>query len=123
MSAAKPTQPTGQRGEQLAASYLKKQGYHIITTNWRCKLGEIDIVARQNETLVFVEVRTRHAPLPEAAFESIRSRKQERLVKAAHLYLSTHHLDDISWRVDVIAIAVPQKGDPLIEHVQDALEW
>lgn len=117
------SQPFGQRGEKLAADYLKQRGYAILGVNWRCKYGELDIVARQGQTLVFVEVRTRHAALPEAAFASITERKRQRLVRAATLYLAQHHLDAALWRIDVVAIAIPQTGSPLIEHVTDALDW
>ncbi|MBI5669293.1 MAG: YraN family protein [Chloroflexi bacterium] len=117
------SQPFGQRGEQLATHYLKQQGYTIIGTNWHCRFGEIDIIARQGDTLVFVEVRARHAALPEAAFASISKRKRARLLRAAHLYLADHQLENANWRVDVIAIAIPPSGRPMIEHVADALDW
>src|SRR5262245_3448238 len=113
----------GQRGEQLAVAYLQQHGYSIITTNWHCPSGELDIVARKNEVLVFVEVRTRHADSAEAAFESIRSNKQDRVKKAAFLYLAQHSLQDARWRIDIIAVALPRSGQPVIEHVEDALDW
>jgi len=118
-----PKQSFGQRGEQLAVNYLVNQGYTIITTNWRCRYGEIDIIARQENTMVFVEVRTRHTGLPETAFASISERKRERLVRAVHIYLANHHLEEALWRVDVIAIAFPPTGKPIIEHAPDALNW
>ncbi len=120
---AQSRQPFGQRGEQLAARYLQARGYIIVATNWRCRSGEIDIVAQQADLLVFVEVRTRHAALPETAFESISERKRARLVRAVHVYLAQHRLDDMGWRMDVIAIAVPPNGEPILEHRQDAFEW
>jgi putative endonuclease len=113
----------GQRGEQLAAAYLQQHGYTIVTTNWHCSRGELDIVARKNDTLVFVEVRTRHADSAESAFESIRPTKQSRVQKAAYLYLAEHKLHDASWRIDIIAVALPRSGSPLIEHIEDALDW
>jgi len=118
-----PTQPFGQRGEQLAADYLKRQGYTIVTTNWRCKHGEIDIVAQKENTVVFVEVRTRHANNTEGAFESVTSRKQRRMTAAAQVYIANHNLDATTWRVDVIGIAIPRSGAPIIEHAEDALGW
>lgn len=116
-------QSFGQRGEQLAADFLTHQGYTVIAVNWHCRYGEIDIIARQGDTTVFLEVRTRHASLPESAFASISERKRERLIRAVHLYLARYHLEDALWRVDVIAIAFPESGSPIIEHVQDALGW
>lgn len=117
------SQPFGQQGEKLAANYLEQQGYTIVSTNWRCRVGEIDIIARQGDILVFVEVRARHAALPETAFASISERKRRRLTRAVYVYLADHHLQDAAWRVDVIAIAIPSSGKPLIEHITDALDW
>jgi putative endonuclease len=94
-----------------------------VVTNWRCKDGELDIVARQSNTLVFVEVRTRHADSSEPAFESINIRKRTKLIRLAHTYLATHDLSDSQWRIDVIAIGIPRSGKPIIEHTEDALDW
>ena len=120
---SQPKQSFGQRGEQLAVNHLTSQGYTITTTNWHCRYGEIDIIARQATTIVFVEVRTRHADLTDAAFASISQRKRERLIRAVHVYLANHHLEESLWRVDVIAIAFPPSGKPVIQHVLDALDW
>lgn len=113
----------GQRGELVAAAHLQRQGYTIITTNWRCAHGELDIVARKDDTLVFVEVRTRRALTTEEAFESVNPHKQNRLQRLAYTYLSENDLQDVLWRVDVIAVAFPYTGQPVIEHVENALEW
>jgi putative endonuclease len=113
----------GQRGEQLAAAYLQRKGYAILTTNWRCPHGELDIVARQDDVLVFVEVRTRYAGSTESAFESVGEQKRERLQTLAYAYLDSHDMDSIPWRIDVIAVAIPRSGRPRIEHVENALDW
>jgi putative endonuclease len=113
----------GQRGEKLAAAYLQNQGYTITATNWRCTLGELDIIARKDDTLVFVEVRTRNAQTTEEAFASLSLHKQIRLQRLAYAYLSAHELDEIDWRVDVVAVAILRSGQPVIEHVENALEW
>jgi putative endonuclease len=118
-----PTTPFGKRGEQLAADYLKRQGYTILEVNWHCKYGEIDIIAQQAAALIFVEVRTRHAKDTERAFESITSRKQKRMIATAEMYIATHDLGDADWRVDVIGIAIPAVGAPIIDHAEDALGW
>lgn len=115
--------PLGQRGEQLAAEHLQRQGYTIRTRNWRCKHGEMDIIALQNATLVFVEVRTRHADSTDASFESITPRKRAKLSALAHTYLAEHELENMDWRVDVIAVIFPRSGQPMIEQVEDALDW
>jgi putative endonuclease len=78
----------GQHGEKLAVDYLVKQSYVIVTTNWHCKFGEIDIVAQKDNLLVFVEVKTRSANTTEGAFESVTPRKQKRLTAAVQTYLA-----------------------------------
>lgn len=113
----------GQKGEQLALNHLRQQGYAIVTTNWQCPHGEIDIVARQSETLVFVEVRSRHSHTTEDALASISPAKRRKLAACAHAYLYAHHLEDSPWRIDVIAIAVPREGSPIIDQVEHALDW
>jgi putative endonuclease len=113
----------GQRGEQLALAHLQQHGYTILTTNWRCAHGELDIVARKNDTIVFVEVRTRYAQTTDAAFESVNPRKQGKLADLAHLYLADNDLESASWRIDVIAVAIPRSGKPLVEQVENALDW
>ena len=121
MPTAKPTQPFGRYGEQLAVDHLQAAGYTIITTNWRCSVGEIDIIAQKDNILVFVEVRSRHAENTEASFESINSRKQTKLAALANEYIDAHKLDDMVWRIDVIGVAIPRTGKAIVEHVEDAL--
>jgi putative endonuclease len=120
---AKPTQQLGQRGEALAAQHLQRLGYAIVTRNWRCKQGEIDIVAEKDGALVFVEVRSRAAANTESAFESVGTHKQRRMNAAVYAYLDAHQLDDALWRIDVIAVAIPYRGEPIIDHVENALDW
>lgn len=115
--------PFGQQGEKLASDHLQSRGYAIIETNWRCQHGEIDIIAHNDSAYVFVEVRSRHAETTEASFESITPRKRAKLTALAHAYLAAHNLENANWRVDVIAIALPRVGHPIIEHVEDALDW
>jgi putative endonuclease len=123
MSARRNTKPFGQHGEQLAANYLTNRGFSIVATNWRCSLGELDIIARDDATLVFVEVRTRRADTTEPAFESITPNKRRKLTQLAYRYLEANELSDLAWRVDVVAIGIPRSGAPIIEHIEDALDW
>jgi putative endonuclease len=113
----------GQKSEELAAVYLVDSGYEIVATNWHCPYGELDIVAQKNGVLVFVEVRSRHSHTTETAFASINNQKRAKLHAAALAYLAAANLDDVMWRIDVIAIAVPRDGQPILEHVEDALDW
>ncbi|NJL57904.1 YraN family protein [bacterium] len=115
---------TGETGERLAADYLVKQrGYTIIALNWRCPVGEIDIIARDHDTLVFVEVKTRHAASTEAAFASITPAKREKLTRAAYTYLNGQAAEDALWRIDVVAVALSRHALPIIHYVQDAFDW
>ena len=95
---------TGQSGEKLAVEFLKKQGFKIIETNFKCKVGEIDIVAREKDTLVFVEVKTRSSVqfgLPE---EAVNYRKIQHIIKSAQIYRMTHNNLPVGDRIDVVAI-------------------
>lgn len=116
-------QTLGNYGEELAQQYLQTKGYCIKATNWRCQFGELDIVAQLGETLVFVEVKTRRSDQISNALMSITVAKREKLIKAVYSYLDEHELDEALWRIDAIGIAVRRAQAPLIEHVEDALDW
>ncbi|MCY4017785.1 MAG: YraN family protein [Chloroflexi bacterium] len=118
-----PARSLGAQGESLARQYLINRGYEIVTSNWSTRYGEIDIVARSNDVIVFVEVKTRQSRNTELAFAGISRAKQERLVKAAYQYLHEHELDDARWRMDAIGIALHRSGQPVIDHVEDAFDW
>ena len=111
----------GKQGEQIAAEYLSQHGYDLIETNWRHAQGEFDLVARHENILVFIEVKTRREGI-EAAFESITPRKRQILERTAYLYLAEHELES-DWRIDVIAVTISSKGSPAVEHIENALDW
>lgn len=113
----------GDYGEQLAIQFLRDKGYQIITTNWHCPYGELDIVAWHNQVLVIVEVKTRRSRRRDDALSALTDKKRERLLAAAYAYLAAHDLEQIAWRVDAIGITLPHGKEPQIEHVEDALEW
>lgn len=118
------TRHTGKRGEKLAQQFLTRRGYTIVNTNWSTRFGEIDIVARLDDLLVFVEVKTRHSQDTETAFASITPAKHERIIKAVYQYLHDHELeDDVRWRIDAIGIALNKNRSPIIDHVEDAFDW
>jgi len=111
----------GRRGEALAAEYLKKQGYSIIEQNARSRLGEIDLVARDRKTLVFVEVRTRRSGdfTPE---ESVAWPKQRKLAALATQYVQKQGDADSDWRVDVIAIEIDAWDNVVrLDHLESAV--
>jgi len=95
---------TGRLGEKLARDFLKKRGYRILETNYRSPHGEIDIIARQKDSLVFVEVRTKANLKFGTPAESITSAKRNHMRAAAFHYLQNHDKLPELWRIDVVAI-------------------
>jgi len=113
---------TGILGEKLAKDFLKKRGYRIIETNYRCPEGEIDIIAKHKDSLVFIEVRTKKSLEFGSPEESITRTKRERLRTAAARYRQTHNNLPLSWRIDVVAIELDQKGKlSRIELIENAV--
>ncbi len=104
-------QRLGQRGEEIAANYLRQQGYTILARNWRRPVGELDIVAREGKTLAFVEVRTRRGERLGTPEESITPSKQAKLIEVAQTYLQEAGLEDVAWRIDVVAIEMGRRGE------------
>ena len=108
----------GSEGEQLACEYLQSQGYEILARNYRACNGEIDIIARQGKTLVFVEVKTRQRGGFGEPEEWVDERKQRQIGKVASLYLHNQRLEEMDCRFDVVA--VDRMTRPVIRHIQDA---
>jgi putative endonuclease len=103
---------TGDLGEKLAKEFLQKKGYRILDTNFRCAEGEIDIVARHREYLVFVEVRTKKNLEFGSPEESITPSKTRRLRLAASRYSQCHQGLPDFWRIDVVAVELDKGGKP-----------
>lgn len=114
----------GKWGESIAALHLESRGFEILERNWRCSRGEIDLVARVGETLVFVEVKTRRGRAMGMPEQGLTPYKSRRLLELAQLYLSHHDLD-VSWRIDLVAVELDGSGTLLrCEHIPDAvLGW
>ncbi|MBJ6752168.1 YraN family protein [Geomonas anaerohicana] len=112
----------GGTGESIAATYLKGQGFKIVECNFRCTCGEIDIVARDGRTIVFVEVKCRkndnYGP-PQLAVTPF---KQRQISKAALVWLSRKKLYDAEARFDVVAIMLHDHDLPDIEHIRNAFD-
>ncbi len=114
---------TGRLGEKLACDFLGKNGYHILETNYRCPEGEIDIIARQEDTLVFIEVRTKKSRRFGTPEESITPTKMERLRTVAAHYGQNRSNLPASWRIDVVAIQMDSRGKvSRIEIIENAVE-
>jgi putative endonuclease len=117
--APSPRRSKAQKGETLAAWLLRCKGYRIEARNWRCPLGELDIIARHGCTLVFVEVKarsSRSAGLPE---EAVDRRKQARIVRLARAYLAGLHGPTPPCRFDVVAVEL-DSFPPRVRHLEDA---
>ena len=113
---------TGILGEKLAKDFLKKRGYRILETNYRCPEGEIDIVAKHKDFLVFIEVRTKKSLEFGSPEESITPAKKERMKATAAYYQQTHHDLPPLWRIDVVAVELNQKGKlSRIELIENAV--
>jgi putative endonuclease len=115
-------QETGILGERLAGDFLGKNGYRIIERNYRCPGGEVDIVAQQQDTLVFVEVRTKRSRLFGSPEESITPAKMEKLRAVAAYYCQSRPGLPEAWRIDVVAIEMDRRGSVLrIELIENAI--
>jgi putative endonuclease len=113
----------GQRGEAYAAQRLTALGYTIRERNWRCPVGEIDLVAEQHNVLVFVEVRTRRGDRLGTPEESITPAKRAHLIAAAQTYLDEHDQLDREWRIDVVAIEIDPHNEVLrCDVIENAVE-
>jgi putative endonuclease len=109
----------GRRGEELAANRLIDLGYAIVGRNYRCPHGELDLVARQGEVWVFVEVRTRRGDRFGTPEDSFTARKRAHLIAAAQHYLQAHDLAGVPWRIDAVAVELSTAG---VLHRLDVIE-
>lgn len=114
----------GRKGEEIALRFLKKKGYRIVETNYVCKLGEMDIIAKEKDTLVFVEVKARKSMEFGPPQLAVNSFKQRQLSKVALNFLKEKKIEDVKARFDVVAILLGPKGEE-IELIRDAfdLNW
>jgi putative endonuclease len=112
---------TGTRGEALAASYLADAGYRIVEVNYRCRFGEIDIIAWEGATLVFVEVKCRHSEAYGAPQLAVGMKKQNKISKIALHYLAEKHLQNHPARFDVVAVLLLH-SETRIELIRGAFE-
>jgi putative endonuclease len=118
----KKTDPIGPQGEELAADYLNRFGYKIIERNYRRRFGEIDIIAKEEETIVFVEVKTRRSTRFGTPFEAVDLRKQRQLSRVALDYLTRHDLLERPARFDIIAVLMEHEQKPRFEVIKNAFD-
>jgi len=117
----KERQDLGKRGEQFALKKLKGYGYKCLAKNYRCPLGEIDLIAKDGDCLVFIEIKTRKGKSFNYIKEAIDDRKKRQLSKVALAYMKTNNCCDVKSRFDVVAVNLDQ-GKEQIEVIRNAFD-
>ena len=114
------TSALGAHGERIAVAYLTERGFAVLDRNWRCREGELDIVARDGDAIVFCEVKTRRAVGFGHPVEAVTPAKQRRLRLLAHRWLASHdeHAPDL--RFDVVGVLVRGRGPAVVTHLPAA---
>ena len=110
----------GLKGEQIAQKYLLKKGYKILATNYQCRFGELDLIARDKDCLVFCEVKTRSKGMVAPPQESVTPAKQRKMIKTAQFWLMEHP-QDVAMRFDVLAIVPDSLGCWTVEHLENVI--
>lgn len=113
---------TGREGEKIAADFLKKNGYRLIETNFRCAIGEIDIIAREKNELVFIEVKTRTSGELGFPEQAVGIRKQKKMSQLALWYLQKKNINNTASRFDVLAITMLPTGNE-IKLIKNAFDF
>lgn len=108
----------GRAGEKIGQDYLMKKGYRILETNYRNKLGEIDIIAFYNDVLVFVEVKSRTSTSYGYAYEAVNYKKQRKIINTSLVYIKAKGFDKFQLRYDIIEVYMTNKLS--INHIENA---
>jgi len=111
----------GRFGEELAYKKIKRLGYKKIIRNYRCPQGEVDLIANDGDTLVFIEIKTRRDKSVGYAKEAVNARKRRQLSKVALFYMKSNNCFETKARFDVIAVSL-KGGKPLIEVIRNAFD-
>jgi putative endonuclease len=111
----------GQEGERLAERYLQKKGYKLVERNYRCAVGELDLIVLDRRVVVFVEVKTRTGHGFGSPLEAVEFRKQRKMIQAAQFFLSAKGLQQREARFDVIGISWTGR-EPVVEHIENAFD-
>jgi putative endonuclease len=110
----------GQAGERLAEKFLRRLGYRRLARNYVTPVGEIDLIMRDGDTVVFVEIKTRRSAALADPVEQLRPAQQRHLLKATEWFLARSRHGDAPCRYDVVGITLREGEEPVIEHVVDA---
>lgn len=113
---------SGKKGEDIAVSYLKKQGYKIIERNYKTKLGEIDIIASDKGVVAFIEVRSNNSGKFGSPLETINRDKELKITRPALMYIKRHKLEDSPCRFDIVSVKAVDSVCPEIELIRDAFD-
>lgn len=113
-------QALGKKGEAAAREYLERRGVRILAANYACAAGEIDLVGREREALLFIEVKTRTSEAFGPPQLAVHQRKQRQIVRAAQWYLAERRLPEVACRFDVVAVTFLDDEGPQIHWVRDA---
>lgn len=114
-----PTKELGRKGERLAAEFLARAGYAIVARNYRARSGELDLIAKEGDTLVFVEVKTRRAGAAVGPFEAVTAAKRRQMARVALDYLTRSGVGERPARFDVVAVTFGS-GPPQVELMKNA---
>jgi putative endonuclease len=110
----------GRQGEDAAVAYLRRAGLKVLERNARLGRYEIDVIAEEGDTIAFVEVKTRRDDRFAAPEENVTHQKRTRLRRAAETYMTRRNDPGVYYRFDVVAVLLPETGDPVINHYRDA---
>ncbi len=114
-------QALGKKGEAAARTYLERHGVRIVEANYACAVGEIDLIGRERDALLFIEVKTRTSEAFGPPHLAVHERKQRQIVQTAQWFLAERRLADVACRFDVVAVTFARDGDlPRIQWLQDA---
>ena len=119
---SKKRQNLGEAGEEIATTFLKKNNYTILDKNYRRKFGEIDIIAREGDYLVFIEVKTRKTVSHGHPLEAITLKKQRQISRVAQCYLAENNLFDTAARFDVVSVIVSADNHVTVELIPNAFD-
>jgi len=122
MATIRPSTEFGRQGEQLARDFLEGLGYVFVGRNWHCRAGEIDLIMRDGDEIVFVEVKARHGERAGRAGDAVSRAKSRKILAAGEWYIMKHpEYHDLFWRCDLVAITVSPDRRPDIAHFINAI--
>lgn len=122
MTILDPRRLFGQEGEAEAERYLRRKGYRIVARNVRSSLGELDLVAEDGQTLVFIEVKARRSGEFGGAIHAVHRQKQQKLARLASQFLAQRHWMERSCRFDVVLLQATDTAELRVEHIQNAFD-